>query len=736
MTKAKAERPDIQGAAGPDDAGLLTQIANRIAAGDPMAQIFQSIIAGVECAGSGFLCSILLLKDARHLSLGAAPSLPEFYNAAIDGVEIGPDVGSCGTAAFLKQRVIVEDIATDPLWINFKDLAAQADLAACWSEPIIGAAGRVLGTFAIYQRRPGAPSQSDIATIAAAAHLVAITIERDETQGALAESEARANRAAASQQVSVRDLESFFAVSRDMLCIATMTGNFRRLNHAWKTVLGYDTDRLLGRNYLFLLHPDDLDATAAAVTQLGKTVDEITMTNRYRCSDGAYKPIEWRACLSGELLFCVGRDVTERMAIESEMKAARQDAEAANRAKSDFLANMSHEVRTPLNGVIGIVDALAQTSLSAAQAEMVQLIQSSGATLERLVSDILDLSKIEARRLELEIHEFDLGEALDGVIEVARIRADEKGIGFSILYGSTARGHFHGDSVRLKQVLDNLLSNAVKFTQSGQVSVAIDLIDASGEAQDEALTIVVSDTGVGFDPAMAATLFDRFSQADGTITRRFGGTGLGLSISKALVEMMGGTIQAASTPGEGSAFTVILPLPRSGILADYDRRKRSPAPSRAAGPGDSAPILADERPLRVLVAEDNLTNQKVVALILAPLGADLTIVENGAQAVEAFRSGDFDLVLMDMQMPVMDGLAATRALREIEQTAPWRRRTAIAMLSANAMAHHRQEAAAAGADLHIPKPVTARGLIEGVEQALSLGGTAKEASAAARAEGG
>ena len=693
-----------------DGAELLIKVTTRIAVGDPTQAIFEAIVAGVEDDRPGLWCSLLLLSDDGRLTLGAAPSLPDFYNQAIDGVAIGPSVGSCGTAAFRNERVIVTDIATDPLWADFKELAAQAGLASCWSEPIRGAGGRVLGTFAIYQSRPCAPEPAQIELIQAAAYLAAIAIERDQALAAAAESWARAEQAKASQQATARDLETFFAVSPDLLCITNSRGEFVHPNKAWRTVLGYDPEKLKGQVYLPYLHPDDVDLTLAAVQALNDASQEVNLINRYRCADGRYKSIEWRVNRSDDLVFAIGRDVTERLAAEAELKAAKLAAEAASTAKSDFLANMSHEVRTPLNGVIGVLDALAQTPLTAAQREMVDLIQTSGATLERLVSDILDVSKIEAGRLELEIREFDLEDALTSVLEVARIRADEKGLAFKVAISDAAKGRFRGDSVRLRQVLDNLLSNAIKFTASGEVAVRIEAHGDKAAEADE-LTLTVSDTGVGFDAEKAANLFDRFSQADGTITRRFGGSGLGLAISKALVEMMGGAVTATSTPGRGSVFTVRVPAPRvAGPKAE------PAAPAARAGRLEA---LTEDRPLRVLLAEDNVTNQKVVALILAPLEVDLTIVDDGDEAVRVYEAQDFDLVLMDMQMPVMDGLAATRAIRAFERDHPARRRAALAMLSANAMAHHCDEALEAGADLHIAKPVTARGLIEGVQTALA-----------------
>lgn len=508
------------------------------------------------------------------------------------------------------------------------------------------------------------------------------------------------------------DIAGFFAVSLDMLCIRDADFRFVRVNPAWETTLGYRVDELEGRPMLDFIHPDDRPSSHGHMQRLERETEVDGFINRYRCRDGGYRHLEWRARRVGDLVYGVARDVTERLAIEADMAAARAAAEAANRAKSDFLANMSHEIRTPLNGVIGIAAALAQTELAAHQREMVELIARSGGTLERLVSDILDLSKIEAGQLEIEVRPFDLRAELDGVVEIFRLRAGDKGLAFRLDHGAAARGEFLGDALRLKQVAANLLSNAVKFTARGEVAVRLEVADA-GPGAPARLTLEVRDTGVGFDAAFAARLFQRFSQADTSITRRFGGSGLGLSISQALAEMMGGELQAASIPGRGSVFRLLLPLPRSRPLADYDA-----SGGRDRAETEALRLPARAGPLRVLLAEDHPTNRRVVELILEPLGVELTAVEDGAQALEAYRAGAFDLVLMDMQMPVLDGLAATRAIREHERAAGGGRRTPLIMLSANAMRQHRDEARAAGADLHLAKPVTAQALVEAMAGAL------------------
>jgi PAS domain S-box-containing protein len=496
------------------------------------------------------------------------------------------------------------------------------------------------------------------------------------------------------------DLSAFFDVSLDMLCIRDMQGRFVKASPSWERTLGWSVAELIGAPMLSLMHPDDVEPSRTQMARADSEGEVIGFVNRYRHKDGYYRHLEWRARRFGDFVFGVARDVTERLAMEAETRAAREAAEVANRAKSDFLANMSHEIRTPLNGVIGIVDALGRTELGEGQREMVELIRTAGVTLERLVSDILDVSKIEAGQLQVELRPFDLAQAMGAVLDTHRVRAGQKGLAFEAEI--QAEGLFLGDSVRLGQVFGNLLGNAVKFTEAGAVRARV----TAGDVADSGVTQVileVEDSGVGFDEAAGETLFGRFTQADGTITRRFGGTGLGLSICKSLVEMMGGRIEARSAPGRGSTFRVVLPMQRT---------------TDAAAEGPETPFVLDA-PLRVLLAEDHPVNQKVVQYILEPLGAQLTMVNDGAQALALLTHVRFDLVLMDMQMPVMDGLAATRALRDQEAARGEPAPAPVIMLSANALAEHRLNAMNAGADRHLAKPVTALTLINAIRDTLA-----------------
>ncbi|AQR62870.1 hybrid sensor histidine kinase/response regulator [Brevundimonas sp. LM2] len=504
------------------------------------------------------------------------------------------------------------------------------------------------------------------------------------------------------------DIATFFDVSIDLLVIRDLRGIVVKVSPSWSTTLGYHPSEMVGRPLLALVHPDDLPVTwdSAREVETRRPGDPVRgQINRYRHKDGHYLTMEWRAQRRGDHVYGVARDVTARVAAEAELLAARTAAEAANRAKSDFLANMSHEIRTPLNGVIGIVDSLSRTHLDGGQTEMVGLIRESGATLERLVSDILDMSKIEAGKLDLELHPFDLEDALSAPIALNRGKALEKGLAFVVDIAPEACGTFLGDSTRLRQVVGNLLSNAVKFTAKGRIVLTAWITE---DAEDQAfLSLTVQDSGVGFDEHQAALLFGRFNQADGTIARRFGGTGLGLSICRSLMRLMGGDIEASSEPGVGSRFSIKLPLPRVA------QRAAAPRPS---GVTARSPLQTD-RPLRILLAEDHPTNQRVVQLILDGIGADLVIVDDGARALAAAMAGTFDVILMDMQMPGMDGLTATRAIRSHETLTQLR--TPIVMLSANAMAEHKAQACDAGADLHVPKPITAAALLAGIETVLA-----------------
>ncbi len=479
------------------------------------------------------------------------------------------------------------------------------------------------------------------------------------------------------------------------------------LRRGGESTRGYED---LERNIWHGVHPADLPAAQAEWERYEQDGTPFRATFRMMQRNGPHVWVQAATEVlrdaDGHAERTVGvlRNIDKQKRSEMALGKARDAAEAANRAKSEFLANMSHEIRTPLNGVMGVASALSRTALNPSQREMVGLIESSAKTLESLLSDVLDLARVESGRLVLASEPFDLRRCLADVGALFQPSAEAKNLDLVVEAAGDIDGVFLGDAARIRQILSNLVSNAVKFTPSGQVRLG-----ASALRTPEGIDakIWVRDTGIGFDEETKARLFGRFEQADGSITRQFGGTGLGLAISRSLAERMGGALEAEATPGKGAVFTLALPLTRAEAAPAAVRGTRRSLAERRAATG---------RPLRVLLAEDHPTNRRVVQLILEAVGVELACVEDGALAVEAWRHGAFDLILMDMQMPVMDGLTAMREIRARER-ALGRAPIQIFALTANAMPDHARASQAAGADGHLTKPITADALFAIVETA-------------------
>ena len=502
-------------------------------------------------------------------------------------------------------------------------------------------------------------------------------------------------RAEEASAASEKRFRSGFENALTGMALTAPGGRPLEVNSVLCTMLGRSEEALLAGNFREITHPHD-GARDAEIFQgiLRGDSPGARWEKRYIHGNGQTVWVDLSTSLvrdnAGEPLYFSTQvlDISERKRAEGELQQARDDALEASRMKSDFLAHMSHEIRTPMNGVIGMNELLLDTELTDEQREYARMACSSGESLLSLLNDILDLSKIEAGKLDLDEADFDVVRASGECCALLRRRAEQKGLELRFETHGELPGCVHGDENRLRQILTNLVANAVKFTVEGEVRVSL----RSGPGEGT-LRFEVSDPGAGIDPSQIARLFDPFVQANSSTTREYGGTSLGLSISKQLVEMMHGEIGAESEIGSGSVFWFTLPLEAAGTVSAGEAEEADSAPA-SEHPTDARPV--------VLVAEDNPINQVLAVKMLEKRGYRSDVVADGRAAIDALDAGEYSAVFMDCQMPVMDGYEATAEIRGKEDPS---RRTPIVAITAHSMTGDRDRCLAAGMDDYLSKPI-------------------------------
>ncbi len=609
-----------------------------------------------------------------------AVSFPEFGAASL-AATFHKGVGLPGRVWETAQPAWIREVAADA---NFPRgaVASREGLHSAFGFPVM-LRGDVVGVMEFFSREVRDADPDLLSTFTAVGSQIGMFLDRGRAQD---------------------ELNRFFMLSQDLLCVAGLDGRFTRVNPAWHQQLGYSEEELLSRPFIDLVHPDDREATAGAMQQLAEGRSVVYFENRYRHKDGTIRWLLWAATPlpAEQVVYAAARDITERKAAEQtmadlvhELEVAKRRAEEGAQTKSAFLANMSHEIRTPLNAILGMTALALQTRLTAEQQDYLSTVKASSESLLDIVNDVLDFSKIEARRLDLEHQEFSPRETIEDATRLLALRASEKGIEIACEVAPDVPDVLVGDAGRTRQVLLNVLGNAVKFTTVGEVVLRVSVQHAG--AEKVRLRFDVRDTGIGIPPEKLPHVFEEFTQADSSTTRRYGGTGLGLAIARRLVELMGGRIWAESEEGRGSTFR---------FTATFARARADAAPALRMEP-------AALEGLRVLVVDDNQTNRRILEQMLGNWRMVAVTAASASSAMTALRQAAtggtrFDVVITDGQMPDVDGFELVRQIRRDRRL----KQTPVVMLTSMGRAEDTARCRRMGLEAFLTKPVKQSDLLD------------------------
>lgn len=656
--------------------------------------------------GEGLYASILLTDESgENLIIGAAASLPEGYVRGLGTVPIANEGGSCGAAALTREAVLVEDVEVDPHWVHYRALAISYGLRSCWSLPIVSSQGKVLGCFALYSKEKRKPAPLELQMVEIAMRTTALILERQSEyekrmahRAALEESESRLSLALNAGSLGLWDwnAKTGYVYLSDTLM------------RDWEidpSTFGHTLPECLER-----IHELDRDQVWAEIQLAIKEDRAYDVDYRVRRRDGEIKWINAigrcfvDAKKQPERLVGITLDISDRRKVAQELHAAKEEAERANHLKSAFLANMSHEIRTPLGAMMGFAELLGDPAATASErSNYIDIMLKNGEQLGHVINDILDLSKVETGHISFEYLRVKPLQIAHEVVSLMSVLSKEKGLALSFEADESTPEEVVTDPTRMKQVLMNLVSNALKFTKVG--SIKIHLSGFEGADGERCCAFDVTDTGVGIPEESVDKLFKVFSQADNSMTRRYGGTGLGLALSRSLARAMGGNVRLVkSEPDLGSTFHFSVES-RDDLLR-----------TEGSLSGDSGAAKKEDLPMdvlngvRVLVIEDSADNQQLIWRYLTKYGARIELADNGSEGMIKALASEHDVVLCDLQMPVMDGYTAIGKLRARGY------RTPIIALTAHAMSDVRKKCKDVGCDDHLPKPINSRDLVEAIKR--------------------